>query len=332
MDNYDDNVSSTTSETEEIVVLESMEMEINEQEEKRRRKQPKLWFVLFRYVLAATVALALTVSSPQTRLWQSDKSIHVEYMVEVVVVFILTLASLACLAGSDPGYLNDDIVARVCQEDGLTLLGYEETDDKKEEEISTLDSSPSLGSDSVMRRTIRSSDSETHSDALSSSSPQDVSHLFKGTRRKVCDTCGFAPPLRSHHCRICDKCVATFDHHCGFIGTCIGERNHCRFFWFLTFQLLGFLVCSHTVSTSTLRMSSHPSGEYLILLVAKFYLYPLTFVAAMIWITHTVFAVLNLTTFECGKGPRHIDYLQGTRQMDLPFSKVCIVCVCEYVS
>ncbi|CAN0293884.1 unnamed protein product [Hapterophycus canaliculatus] len=38
-------------------------------------------------------------------------------------------------------------------------------------------------------------------------------------------------PLRSHHCRQCGLCVATFDHHCGVIGTCIGERNHCRFWW-----------------------------------------------------------------------------------------------------
>ena len=149
-----------------------------------------------------------------------------------------------------------------------------------------------------------------------------MSICFKGTRRKVCDICGFAPPLRSHHCKICNKCVATFDHHCGFIATCIGERNHCRFWCFLSIQLLGFVVCSRTVSSSTLRMSD--SGKYAVLLVAKLYLYPLTFVAALMWVTHTIFAVLNLTTFECGKGPRHIDYLQGTRQMDLPFSRVSV--------
>jgi hypothetical protein len=28
-----------------------------------------------------------------------------------------------------------------------------------------------------------------------------------------------------------------------------------------------------------------------------------------------------LTTFECSKGPRHLEYLQGTEPMDLPFSK-----------
>ena len=69
-------------------------------------------------------------------------------------------------------------------------------------------------------------------------------------RRKVCTICNIAPPLRSHHCKICNKCVATFDHHCGFVGTCIGERNHCRFYWFLFIQALGFLKCISVVNES----------------------------------------------------------------------------------
>ena len=51
--------------------------------------------------------------------------------------------------------------------------------------------------------------------------------------RTFCPTCGFEPPLRSHHCSFCNKCVGTFDHHCLIIGTCVGERNHCRFWWFI---------------------------------------------------------------------------------------------------
>jgi len=306
----EDDDASPSSETHEIIVLESMEIDENEQE--RRRPQPKLWWVLMRYFMAATVGLALTVCSPGTRLWQNDGSIHVEYMFEVLLVYILVLGSLACLAGSDPGYLNADNVARVCQEDGLTLLGYEEEATGEEEAVSLESSSPSR--DSITRR---KSTFETL-DPLEPS--QDVALCFKGTRRKVCEICSFAPPLRSHHCTICNKCVATFDHHCGFIGTCIGECNHCRFWWFISLQLVGFVVCSHTVSSSTLRMNQ--SGDYMVVVVAKLYLYPLTFFAAMMWITHTVFALVNLTTFECGKGPRHIDYLRGTQQMDLPFSKV----------
>jgi len=61
--------------------------------------------------------------------------------------------------------------------------------------------------------------------------------LDSGARK--CLVCNIPrTPRRSHHCKQCNKCVATFDHHCVFLNTCIGERNHCRFFVFLVVQLV----------------------------------------------------------------------------------------------
>jgi hypothetical protein len=71
--------------------------------------------------------------------------------------------------------------------------------------------------------------------------------------------------------------------------------------------------------------------------MAKLYLYPLSIVAAAMWLVHSLFAIMNLTTFECGKGPRHVDYLRGTNTMDLVFSKVrtmmryCDIYICVYI-
>jgi len=154
---------------------------------------------------------------------------------------------------------------------------------------------------------------------------------FKGTRRKACAECRFAPPLRSHHCKHCRKCVATFDHHCHFVGTCIGERNHCRFWWFLLSQASGFVACCSVVGSSSLgfttllfppaSMSTSEAVAVLRVVAAKLYLYPLAATAVVILLMHTFMAISNTTTFECSKGPRHLDYLRGTEITDLPFSR-----------
>jgi len=69
--------------------------------------------------------------------------------------------------------------------------------------------------------------------------------------RRYCIICNIEQPIRSKHCRTCNKCVARYDHHCPWIGrlyirgnsnemkgTCIGEKNHQLFYWFIVFQVI----------------------------------------------------------------------------------------------
>ncbi|CAF3361176.1 unnamed protein product [Rotaria socialis] len=53
-----------------------------------------------------------------------------------------------------------------------------------------------------------------------------------------CMTCLVRRPMRSKHCRDCDKCIAKFDHHCPWIDNCVGEKNLGYFTGFIFFTPL----------------------------------------------------------------------------------------------
>jgi hypothetical protein len=299
---YDDNVEAPPAATEEEETpfwpppSESLEIE---QDPKRRTTPITPWLVLLRYFAAATSALLLTVMSPQTIL--RGEEMNTDRLLEVVTIYLLTLLSLSFVFNSDPGVLTPENVA-----------GTVEGQDQERQLTS---------GDTLSRRNITCA---LPSNSNCANSEEEETEFFRGSHRKVCHVCHFAPPLRAHHCRVCNKCIATFDHHCLFIGTCIGERNHCRFWWFVTCQTIGFWVYSSTVGTSELGIwifLRHPSVGAGTVAAAKCFLYPLTLISTIVWSMHTMFALANLTTFECGKGPRRLDYLRGTQVTDLPFSK-----------
>lgn len=51
---------------------------------------------------------------------------------------------------------------------------------------------------------------------------------------RVCGTCQAVKPIRSKHCRVCNRCVHHFDHHCPFVNNCVG-RDNAHLFWLLLF-------------------------------------------------------------------------------------------------
>ena len=337
--------------------------------------RPK-WKNAMVYLSYTIITFSLTVACPGTKMWNHSNTtpyaeLCIPCFLNLLTVTFVLLCSYFFVMGSNPGYITKEMMVFEFEGededednndvDGVPLLSAnQKPQDKTINDLSDFDmtnhslesqTSPNIHSQSLrisidgdslgIEPIIQNKNAPiSNPDSNNNSLNLNTENINKNKRRrKYCQSCEFAPPLRSHHCRFCDRCVATFDHHCHFIGTCIGERNHCRFYWFLTFQSLAFFTCTYYIQSSVYgRMSipipkphfshqsfsNHPSSNIYFDILAIFcrgFVYTLTFLATLMWSTHSFYALTNMTTFEVTKGPRHIDYLKDTRTCDLPFSR-----------
>ncbi|KAI0297046.1 DHHC palmitoyltransferase-domain-containing protein [Multifurca ochricompacta] len=80
------------------------------------------------------------------------------------------------------------------------------------------------------------------SDAELKSIIEDLASEGRLNGQTFCIQCMARKPLRSKHCRICDKCVARSDHHCPWVWNCIGVNNHRQFIIFVTTLVIGIIL------------------------------------------------------------------------------------------
>lgn len=142
---------------------------------------------------------------------------------------------------------------------------------------------------------------------------------------RTCRHCRAAQPARAHHCKTCDRCVATFDHHCGVVGTCVGERNRCRFWAFLLGQAtaLGFAIGVLNSAFVHVPGWGAWAAANAVVLVALAALWALQAGVLSLLAFHSWLAATNTTTFETATGAHRLWYLAGTgaRDCDLPYSR-----------
>lgn len=303
-----------------------------------------------------------------------------------VAAITTTWITFVRIQGSDPGYLTTEAIQRalvlqstqpIHDAAATTTTNTNNTTDDGEVVIPVPNDSNQVMQDDdgdctpVAIRTRREHDPllvDAESLPAFSSPPSTVSvsssypttgsdpFFYSSVLRPVCNICALTPPLRSYHCKICNRCVATFDHHCTFLETCIGERNHTRFWCFLFMQTITlYLMIRHVNSAATsvgvllqalldqrstisfARSSAPPiaaaddDGKFSIpwlpivqILITKCYLYMLQISSLMLLTIHSWFAMVNGTTLECIKRGDELEYLRGginDNLLDLPFAR-----------
>ena len=257
-------------------------------------------------------------------------SIDIIQLVKFIMHFVAVIASFYSVHHSNPGILTNEAMMRLNEIDNHDsymnerealpndVNGCNNEDINDVERQSFLEPPPRLPSPLHIK---------THQ--IKPSRARDVQpSLCQSTRRKFCARCCIHPTIRSHHCKICNACVATFDHHCLFLDTCIGERNHFRFWLFLLLNVFGLDYALNIVRSGNIPKSINQDGMrdirsigLSIFIVSKLYLYPILAIATILFTIHTLLMMTNSTSFEFGKAAGHIDYLRGTKMMDFPFGR-----------
>ncbi|XP_060553590.1 uncharacterized protein LOC132732310 isoform X2 [Ruditapes philippinarum] len=112
---------------------------------------------------------------------------------------------------------------------------------------------------------------------------------------RLCHTCRTVKPLRSKHCKVCNRCVKVFDHHCPYIYNCVGVNNRVTFTIFCyTVMVNGALTIF--LSLYTLRVTDEEWN-----IVYMFYMAVGIFfegVSSYVFLTMIYLSVVNLTTNE----------------------------------
>jgi len=148
-----------------------------------------------------------------------------------------------------------------------------------------------------------------------------ISEEFEITELRFCTVCHIDQPIRAKHCKVCDRCVETFDHHCSWLGNCIGERNRCVFYWYLVIQGCEASLAVCLLCLSIGKEEDIPWAVYNVprIVLAVIIAGGWGFVVFLI-VMHSYMALENLTTWEIVSWKK-ISYLNNwEKALGSPFS------------
>ncbi|KAG9157857.1 hypothetical protein Leryth_000044 [Lithospermum erythrorhizon] len=130
----------------------------------------------------------------------------------------------------------------------------------------------------------------------------------KGGDLRFCQKCSHPKPPRTHHCRVCNRCVLRMDHHCIWLNNCVGHANYKLFFVFVVYAVVAciyslvLLVGSLTVDS---QKDDEKEGSFrTVYVVSGLLLVPLSAVLCYFLLWHVYLILQNKTTIEYHEGVR----------------------------
>ena len=261
-----------------------------------------------------------------------DAQANVSQFVQFFIMLGFSWFSYVFIQGSNPGFVNKDILRRAGFDPDT---GRSTNEDDVEDTVSLTASSTEMKLEvemtnmSASKKSSSSKISETETIGLLDYDMEGGSELEDDEEEQRLEDQVRAEykegishlPLRCRWCKRNEKYVAKYDHYCIVLGTCIGERNHCRFWWYLLAQTiaLGWAISVVLTGIEYRMYWSTWFSANLNKIFCAFVLWCLFFLIFSLLGYHSFLACANMTSYEMRKGSK-IDYMADFDECDLPFS------------
>ncbi|KAL2324828.1 hypothetical protein Fmac_023886 [Flemingia macrophylla] len=141
-----------------------------------------------------------------------------------------------------------------------------------------------------------------------SSYAPDVEFAKDNVEQKKCNKCHAYKPPRTHHCRVCRRCILKMDHHCLWINNCVGYWNYKAFFVFVLYATIASIysmvifICSvHHQDWDSIKGSS-PLWIFYVTYGLLLFILTITLLTLVGW--HVYLILHNMTTIEYHEGNR----------------------------
>ncbi|XP_047316463.1 probable protein S-acyltransferase 16 [Impatiens glandulifera] len=138
---------------------------------------------------------------------------------------------------------------------------------------------------------------------VTSSFVPDVEDKLKEGDLKYCEKCSTFKPPRTHHCRVCKRCVLRMDHHCIWMNNCVGYENYKTFFVFVLYAVTSSVYSLVLLVGSILHEKEiddeQKKGSFrTIYVISTLLLVPLTITLGTLLGWHIYLILRNKTTIE----------------------------------